>query len=429
MNAWPKPRRPIGGMTRPLLAAVSAALIAVEAGGARLGDRAPDPNSGSAGAALTAKSVAARSVVATVAPDTLSSSRVVSTSGRVVSLAADGSRVAAAVGATRAWCSHVVIWDMPRGKLASLLPPRCSSPGDASDVEAVALAGERAAWISTNQRGNYLNYDVGTATVGAPRPKWLTGDCDVGSTPYAFCTTAGDGTWATNIVGDGSLLALNGWSTCTIDPNTYPHCPEGLPRSSKASGLVDSGQILRVTPGGLRPVVSGLEALYAVSADAGRVLVLRTQPNTAWGDDIWSSAADGSLAIYRSGGRLIRTLTTSLTQVHDARLQGNHVAVLTRDSVGVVDATTGRRLRVWPLQGAKNVRLQDIHNGIVVYVAGRTIHLLRLRDGRQASVVAPGGAVRAQLEAAGLFCSYGPGRIALIPAAELTRRLSSGELK
>ena len=61
-----------------------------------------------------------------------------------------------------------------------------------------------------------------------------------------------------------------------------------------------------------------------------------------------------------------------------------------------------------------------------MYIAGRTVHLLRLSDRRDATIRAPGvGPVHAQLEPSGLFYSYSPaaspgrGRVALVPLASL----------
>jgi hypothetical protein len=189
-----------------------------------------------------------------------------------------------------------------------------------------------------------------------------------------------------------------------------------------------TGALQRIMPTGLDRVASGLETLYAVSADAGRILVLRNKP--PYGG--WSDGADGTLAIYRADGHLLRTLdvTTTVGAVRDARLQGSQIAVLTRTRVAILDAGTGKTLRSWPLPSpASKVRLQDLHKGIAVYVSGRKITLVRLSDGKQAVITAPGqGMVRAQLETPGLFYTYfadGAGHIALIPRAQLSPRFGT----
>jgi hypothetical protein len=347
----------------------------------------------------------------TLAPDVLLSGGVVSTSGPVVALAADGSRVAVAVDQTRQWCSHVVVWDVSRRGLVPFLPPRCSKP-DSSWVDEVALAGARAAWIRyAEPGGNYHYFFVETATVGAPRVRQLSGG-EICQVAYCFSETGGEGAVASNTVGHGDLLVLNAYTNVL----------------GAAGGLViESGELLRVTPAGLRPVVSGLRTLYAVSVDAGRILVLRNLPWEGGEPSIRSSGADGSLAIYRADGRLVGAMRPTLGRVRDARLQGRYTAVLTHDKVGVIDTATGKILRAWGLQSAGVVRLEDIQDGIVVYVVGRTIRLLRLRDGHQASIAVPGrGDVYAQLEASGLFYSYtatqSTGRVAFIRFADLTRR-------
>jgi WD40 repeat protein len=358
--------------------------------------------------------------------DTLSTDGIVSMPGPVVSLAADGGRVAAAVANSRGWCSHIVVWDVASHKIVSFWPAFCAKtkklPEDDGvqygNIDEVALAGDRAAWIRSYHSGSHEWQCVETATSGAPSVRIVVGPCNVDDAH--FWQSGGEGLWATNIVGADHLLALNTWSTCTSDMVTC-HVPKGW-------FAAETGALRHVAPTGLHRVASGLETLYAVSADAGRILVLRSKP--PYGG--WSDGADGTLAIYRSDGRLLQTLDVSTTvgAVRDARLQGNHVAVLTSTQVAILDAATGKPLRAWPLPSpASKVTLQDLHEGTAVYVSGPKINLVRLSDGKRAVIAVPGqGVVRAQLEAPGLFYTYfseGSGHIALIPTAQLSARFGT----
>jgi hypothetical protein len=67
---------------------------------------------------------------------------------------------------------------------------------------------------------------------------------------------------------------------------------------------------------------------------------------------------------------------------------------------------------------------------MVAYVAGRRVHILRLRDGRRMTVNPPGrGTVRAALDETGVFYAYAvgewlpTGRVGFIALTELRSRL------
>lgn len=323
------------------------------------------------------------------------------------------------------WCEHVVVWEVARRTLVPLLPPACdpakafgkNSPlyGYEAEIDGVALAGGRAAWISEFQASTYLYWCIETASTRDPRVRVLSGRCEYEESRFSL--TGGDGDWVTNIVGGGALLAFNVWDTCPV----AEFCPGDVGRGVKTSMAVTSGRLMRLTPTTLLTIASGLGTLYAMSADAGEILVLHAPavPDTSL------STADGSLAVYRADGRL-RTLRTSVGPVRSAQMQGGQLAALTTSGLAVVDAATGATVRMWTLgAAAANLRLEGIHDGVVVTVAGRTIQLFRAADGKRVRVVAPGrGTVFARLEASGLFYThtdaYGSGRVTLVPRAALT---------
>ena len=117
--------------------------------------------------------------------------------------------------------------------------------------------------------------------------------------------------------------------------------------------------------------------------------------------------------------------------VRDARLQGRQVAVLTDGAIAVLDLGTGTTLHTWSRRGSPTIaRLEDLHAGVVVAVGGHTISLLRVADGKRATLVAPGrGVVRGQLEAPGLFYSWtdrdGSARLQFVSTASLRTRFSN----
>ena len=97
-------------------------------------------------------------------------------------------------------------------------------------------------------------------------------------------------------------------------------------------------------------------------------------------------------------------------------------------TIPVTDASTGQFERRWPLPDP-TAPLTDLQDGIAVLVAGTSIHLLRLADGKDTVIQTPGtGSVLAQLEPAGLYYSYTtndtkyPGRIVYVPRSQLPTR-------
>jgi len=135
----------------------------------------------------------------------------------------------------------------------------------------------------------------------------------------------------------------------------------------------------------------------------------------------------GGLALLKGDGSALRRWSFPLG-FSGAALQGRHLVVQTPAGLEDFDPATGALRRTWTLRVA-NARLADVQAGLVAYVAGTRVHLLRLTDGVEHVIRAPGaGPVQAQIEAPGLFYSYTapgtkfPGRIAFVPFARLFQR-------
>ena len=107
-------------------------------------------------------------------------------------------------------------------------------------------------------------------------------------------------------------------------------------------------------------------------------------------------------------------------------LTGSRAAVLAGGRLRVYDIASGRRLASWPLAQPPQA-LAGAAAGLVVFVHGRSVHVVRLRDGREAALEVPAqripGAnpgtqrVYADVSPAGLYYSYNvargryPGRV------------------
>jgi len=119
-------------------------------------------------------------------------------------------------------------------------------------------------------------------------------------------------------------------------------------------------------------------------------------------------------------------------------LTGSRAAVLAGGRLRVYDFLSGRRVASWPLAQPPQ-ELAAAAAGLVVFVHGRSVHVVRLRDGHAAVFAVPAhripGAnpgtrrVYAGISARGLYYSYNvrrgryPGRVVLVPLVRVLARL------
>jgi dipeptidyl aminopeptidase/acylaminoacyl peptidase len=124
---------------------------------------------------------------------------------------------------------------------------------------------------------------------------------------------------------------------------------------------------------------------------------------------------DGRISVLRRDGRLVERFAADKRPPHDpvlgapspsAALTNGHVVVLRRGRLSVYEvarpAVRPRRPRVWHV--GRDARLAGAAQGVVAYVTGSNVHVLRLSDGRRATIrTASRARVRAALTSAGLF--------------------------
>jgi hypothetical protein len=192
-------------------------------------------------------------------------------------------------------------------------------------------------------------------------------------------------------VGDDGLLAVNTWQTNT-------------------AGTVTGATLRRIRLQGLTTVASGAPALQATAADLDRIAVAR---------------GDGTVGLYARTGDLLRTVAPS--SIQEVALRKDYLVVLTRTkTLQIFNANTGVEVRSWPV--ASGAARLDVHAGIAVYAVGRTVHILRLSDGRDAVVTTAPRAIDAlELEAPGIVYAYNTikgvkevGNLAFVPLAKAT---------
>jgi Tol biopolymer transport system component len=155
------------------------------------------------------------------------------------------------------------------------------------------------------------------------------------------------------------------------------------------------------------------------SLDADRIAVLRGQH---------------TVSVLSPGGAM-RTFGFGRRRIFGAALDGARLAVLQSGRLVALDLGSGRRT-AWPLRrglGSEPPDLQGARGGLVAYVAGAAIHILRLSDGREIVIDTPKATepVFARFVPSGLFYSFNesyasrPGRLLFVTRAELERALDS----
>jgi hypothetical protein len=171
------------------------------------------------------------------------------------------------------------------------------------------------------------------------------------------------------------------------------------------------GVLWRLQGNRAKRIRSETNGLTALAADGQRVAVLRS---------------DGKLEILRANGRLLAALVIP-GAVRGAYLSRRHLIVLTKTQLLTYTIRTTKIERRWSLARTSALRnLAGVAGGLVAYTEGRTIRLLRLRDGRGRTLQVEGvGQVNAALTSAGLFYAYGlrsskhRGRVAFVALDDL----------
>jgi hypothetical protein len=319
-------------------------------------------------------------------------------------LSADGDRVAYWLcphrfGAWRPGDAPVVLGSGTDADCLAWDPVRRDLFDPAANVHALTLAGDRLAyltvtgvntstgvlWVTTLRRG-----DEGVAIAHG---FWTTSD-------YFFARLA----QLEDLVGGRSTLVYG---------------QRGQPPESYLQHHEEVWRVDGVTP---VQVASRSEDLQPLAADGSRIVVRHT---------------DGSLELLSLDGRVLETFDVPSVA---AVLAGDDLVVLVQGELRDYSVASGELLHAWPLPNVSSsghfcmlfcgaaslfrLRLDYAARGVVVYTLDGVVHLLRLRDGADATVP---GATAAALTDAGLFYAYvgeqpWPGRIRFVPFDKLPLR-------
>ena len=199
----------------------------------------------------------------------------ISTGGAIESFSVDGMRVAFdARGVPPGSCNKVLVWNVQTRMIKRVIGPNtCSADSSpAGGVPELAVAGTRIAWIVGGASLGESHESLRTASLPRPSERRLEAASGAG-----LDTEGNPGNWIGHLVGSGSLIVVNRWTT-------------------DAAGAVTRSELDVVGTKSLRRIVSGPDALFASSVDSGRIAVLR---------------ADGGVGVYSGSGRLLREVRPS----------------------------------------------------------------------------------------------------------------------
>jgi hypothetical protein len=337
--------------------------------------------------------------------------RVEKTAAPVWTLAMDGSRVAyASGGRIHVWNTVTGSRSVVRGKYGS------AKPGVNATAAQVAIAGKRVAWIKRQWIGNTeASEKLYTASLGGSahlvKHAYRYGRDD------ASHTTGG---WIAGVVGSGKALAVSTW---------------------KSNGTVTSDeQLSRITPSGLKSIVTGPGAIVAEAADGGHIAVLRSTGAWPW-DSGPPLSPTPTAGIYSAGGTLLGSVALSppgpdTDDLHIA-LSGNRLVVLTTAlqepsgpttvTLDVYDWTTGQLTGSWPVGIHSNGGEVSfaVHGQLAAVEGPSRLHLVDLTTGKDATIArASGTDSPPALGPTGLVYALdphfdGPGKLVFVPMAKL----------
>jgi len=129
--------------------------------------------------------------------------------------------------------------------------------------------------------------------------------------------------------------------------------------------------------------------------------------------------ADGAIELRTAGGKVLRKIAVGAGPA-EAALSARRFLVRQGLALQIYDSQSGAPVGVRTVpEGSK---LVDSAAGLAVLLAGQTVYVLRLADGKVARLRVPGtGAVHAQLESNGLYHSA-TGRVVFTPLKQVLGR-------
>lgn len=341
-------------------------------------------------------------------------SKVKQTTRPLWTLAMNGSRVVYASG------TKIRVWNVATGVTSVVRGHYASRTGNVTAAQ-VAIAGRRVAWIKREGLGNTeAKEQLYTATIGG-RAHLRAHSYRYGRDDPAATT----GSWIAGVVGSGKTLAVSTW---------------------KSNGTTSHNERLsRITPSGLKPIVTGPSAIVAESVDRGRLAVLRS--TGAWPYDTGPPLSPAPTAgIYSVTGTLLGKVALTppdpLTAGIEIALSGNRLVVLTTElqepgahmtaTLQVYDWRTGELEHTWSfaLKIYSGVHALAVYGHLAAVESASGLHLVDLDTGKDVKF-APASFTDspAAIDSRGLVYTLGhkirgPGKLVFVPMAKLLAAVS-----
>jgi hypothetical protein len=247
-----------------------------------------------------------------------------------------------------------------------------------------------------NEGGNLEGDDhLFTSSLKNPREHHVASAIRQGTFCPGRSSASCAGKWLGGLVGSGNLIAANRWTTDAI-------------------GGVAAGELDLLSGTKLKRIATGANTVQAAVADGKGVAVLH---------------ADGSVALYSTGGKLLLSVDTPPNTVAVA-LQGKSLVVATKTrQLELYDAHTGSPRKTLSTGGSKQPRNLDVQGNIAIYTTGTSgvLHAVNLSSGKDRTIAEPhGGVYLAQMDGAGLVYTdngfernFGKGTLVFLPFARV----------
>jgi hypothetical protein len=351
---------------------------------------------------LAAGSLSGLALVASAAGTTTTrGSQVRRLQAPVEALALDGSRIAYDAGAKYSSnpqaTNKVLVWSVRTGKTIKVSGKKTAAADTSSTgagVFQLAIAGSRLAWL-VNEGGNLEGDDyLFTSSLDKPKERQVASEVRNGDACPGRSQGRCAGKWLGGLVGSGSLIATNRWTT-------------------DASGAVTAGELDVLSGAKLKQVATGGDTVQAATADGGRVAVLR---------------GDGSVALYSAAGKLLLTVNTPNAEAVALRGKSLLVGTKTR-ALELYDARTGSLRKTFQAHGTRQPRNLGVQGNVAIYTTGSAgvLHALNQSSGKDRVIAEPhGGVLLADVDSAGLAyagngsgTNFGKGTLVFVPFARV----------
>ncbi len=337
------------------------------------------------------------------------------TRGKVVRLAANGTKVAALTTHIANSNDRIVVWTAPGSKFTrintSVNSANPTTSGGAS-VYQLALGGGSVAWAEAAG-----GMSTERAVYAAPSTGGPAKSLDFVIQPCDGC----DGNYAGQLFGQGPLLFYNSWAACGDMGD--PGCP--------VNGQISGEKLLRISAG-LRTVVGSGPGVFRLAAVGGGRLALVATATQGWFQQ-WIGS--GVITVTTPAGALVATVpAVAGDPPRSVALSATHLLVERALTIDSYNPATGALLASIPRGTPASLKLVGVNASMALLRGPHRLDLIRLSDNQRITLPLPAAALAcacptdAKLTDAGLFYSYNvptataKGRIVFEPTANLLAR-------